>query len=90
MKTQFRLLLLTTVYSFAALVSNAAYLQSDEGSIHLVAEAGLVYDDNIFRFSSSEEDDIRFEFAPGVELNLSPNAAAATTNVTGSMWDAEK
>lgn len=80
MKTQLRLLSLAATFAIAGATASAAPLhQFENGSIHFTGQLGLVHDDNIFRTSILEEDDIRLEFAPGLEFKISPDAAASTT-----------
>lgn len=80
MKTQIRLLSLAAIIATAGVTASAAPLhQFEDGSIHFIGQLGLVHDDNIFRTSILEEDDVRLEFAPGIEFKISPDAAASTT-----------
>lgn len=80
MKTQLRLLSLAAIFVTAGVVANAAPLyQNEDSSLHFIGQLGLVHDDNIYRTSTLEEDDVRLEFAPGLEFKISPDAAASTT-----------
>jgi hypothetical protein len=80
MKTQTRLFYLSVLTVFAgALLSPIALAEEGGGSFHVLGELGVSHEDNIFRTSTLEEDDLRLEFAPGLEWKLSESGAASTT-----------
>ena len=80
MKTQNRLFSFAVLIALVgATVSAAPLFKTEDSSVHLIGELGLVSDDNVFRTSTLEEGDVRYEFAPGLEFKLSPDSASTTT-----------
>lgn len=77
-RRKFSFVAISTMLTAAAFAAPLVQMENDS-ALHAVADASIVWDDNVLRTSSLEQSDMYFKFSPGLEWRMDPQSAASTT-----------